>query len=203
MKLNRVFGILFAVVASLSVTQAGGFKDDFANARHSTRQALRGDWKYRNNAATCVSDPELYKKFANHGPILRWPCEFTDGTVEFEFQPKGCSRIVITLNEDGHVFRISINDEQRTRIFGWIGKSSKTNKAKTIAKDGVPTVSDVDGKWIKGKLVCQGEQGEITLGDYTAKLKHHSLGRKKGEFTISFAGGTCAVSKVSVTPAAK
>lgn len=201
MKWNRVSLAVLVILASLSLAQAGGFRDDFSNPKLKNRQALRGDWKYANNTASCVSDPELYKKFANHGPILRWPCKFTDGTVAFEFQPKGCQRIVITLNEDGHVFRISLSDEQRTRIFGWIGKSSKQNKAKTIAKEGVPTSADIDGKWVKVKLAIKGDKGEITIGDYSAKLKHGSLARKKGEFTISFASGECAIRNVSVTPA--
>lgn len=199
MKLNRRLLPLFVALASVSLAQAGGFRDDFSDPKLKIRQALRGDWKFKDNTASCVSDPELYKKFANHGPILRWPATFTDGTVEFEFQPRGCQRIVITLNEDGHVFRISLSDEQRTQIFGWIGKSSKENKPKTIAKKGVPTSASLDGKWVKVKLAIKGNQGDITIGDYSAKLKHGSLARKKGEFTISFASGECAVRNVSVT----
>lgn len=201
MKWNRVCLALLVVLASLSQAQAGGFRDDFSRQKLENRQALRGDWKFKNNTASCISDPELYKKFANHGPILRWPATFTDGTVEFEFQPKSCQRVIITLNEDGHVFRISLSDEQRTRIFGWIGKSSKENKPKIIAKEGVPTSAQLDGKWVKVKLAIKGDTGEITIGDYSAKLKHGSLARKKGEFTISFAGGECAVRNVSVTAA--
>lgn len=181
------------------VSLAGGFEDNFASAKHPTRQALRGEWKYSNNTVSCVSDPELYKKFKNHGPILRWPAKFTDGTVEFELKAEGCSRLVITLNEDGHVFRISLNDEKRTRIFGWIGKSSKTNKPKTIASEGVPTAKSIDGKWMKGKMVFKGDHCQMTLGDYSAKLNHPSIGRRKGEFTISFASGKCSIRKVRAT----
>ena len=131
---SRLITILALLFGVMTGAQAAGFRDDFAHSKSSIRQALRGDWKFENNTASCVSDPELYKKFKNHGHILRWPAAFTDGAVEFEFQSKGCQRIVITLNEDGHVFRIALSDEQRTRIFGWIGKSSKQNKPKTIAK---------------------------------------------------------------------
>jgi hypothetical protein len=201
MKFRPYFAIALAIVLSTTGSWAGGISDNFSDPKLESRQALRGDWKFKNNIASCVSDPKLYKEFKNHGPILRWPCAFTDGTVEFEFQPKGCQRIVITLNEDGHVFRISLNDKDRTRIFGWIGQSSKENKAKTIAKDGVPTAADIDGKWVKVKLVIKGERGELRLGDYSAKLNHPSLARKKGEFTISFASGACSVRKVSVVPA--
>lgn len=200
MNSHRISAVLLTLFASLPLAMAGGVRDDFSSAKHASRQALRGDWKFRNHTASCVSDPELYKQFKNHGPILRWPCQFTDGTVEFEFRPQGCDRIVITLNEDGHVFRISLNDQERTRVFGWIGRSSKENKPKTIAKNGVPTAAALDGKWVKVKLVFNGDQGQLTIGDYSAQLKHPSLARKKGEFTISFASGSCAIRKMSVEP---
>ena len=49
-------------------------------------------------------------------------------------------------------------------------------------------------------MVFDGEDGQVAIGDYSAKLNHHSIGRKKGEFTISFASGKCAVRNLSVTP---
>jgi hypothetical protein len=179
--------------------QGDGFHDDFSDPELKSRQALRGEWFFEKGTASCVADPELYTKFANHGPILRWPAEFTNGTLEFEFRPKKCQRVVITLNEKGHVFRMSFQDAERTRFFGWIGQSSKTNKPKTIAKEGVPSIGDLDGKWVKSKLVFHGNTADITFGDYNAALKHEAVGRKKGEFTISFASGQIAVRNVRLT----
>ena len=115
---------------SLSTAFADGFKDDFSDSKLKTRQALRGEWTFQDGTAHCVADPELYKKFANHGPILRWPAKFTNGTLEFEFQPKGCERVIVTLNEKGHVFRMLFHEPQRTRFFGWIGQSSKNEQTK-------------------------------------------------------------------------
>ncbi|MGB0578681.1 MAG: hypothetical protein ACPGVU_03165 [Limisphaerales bacterium] len=192
---------LFALLLLPTLGAAAGVRDGFDSAKHPQRQALRGEWKFADQTAFCVSDPDDYKKYKNHGPILRWPCKFIDGTVEFEIKPKDCQRIVITLNEEGHVFRISLNDEQRTRIFGWIGRSSKTNKPKTIAQDGVPTAKAISGQWVKGRLVFKGDVAQVKIGDYSARLKHASIGRKKGEFTISFALGECSFRNVSVTPA--
>jgi hypothetical protein len=195
--------LLFAIVCVILVPSAyaDGFSDDFSDPKLGSRMALRGEWTFKDGTASCVADPELYKKFANHGPILRWPAEFTNGTLEFEFQPKDCQRVVITLNEKGHVFRMAFSDEQRTRFFGWIGQSSKTNKPKTIAKEGVPTVDELSGKWVKSKIVFKGDAAEVTYGDYKATLKHESIGRKKGEFTISFASGEIAVRNVRLTNA--
>jgi len=47
-------------------------------------------------------------------------------------------------------------------------------------------------------MVFKGDHCQMTLGDYTAKLKHPSIGRKKGEFTISFSSGKCSIRKVQV-----
>ena len=198
MKLIRLYPAFLSLILPALLCEAKGFKDNFSDPKLEIRQALRGEWIFEDNVASCVSDPELYKEFANHGPILRWPVEMTDGTVEFEFKPQGCQRLVITLNGDGHIFRISLNDEQRTSIFGWIGKSSKENKSQTIAKKGVPTIASLEGKWTKLKLVIKGDKADIQIGDYSASLQHGSLARDKGEFTISFASGECAVRKVSV-----
>lgn len=197
---------LFTALMSLplvfaSAAFAGGFEDDFSDAANESRAALRGDWTFNDGVARCVSDPELYKKFANHGPILRWPAEFTDGTLEFEFKPKNCDRIVITLNEKGHVFRMLFHEPDRSRFFGWIGQSSKTNKPKLIAKEGVPSVTDLDGKWVKAKIIFDGNRADVTYGEYHETLTHESIGRKKGEFTISFASGELAVRDVSLSPA--
>ena len=187
-------------------TAAGEIVDDFSMPGWKGRQALRGDWKFENNQASCVADPELYKKFKNHGPILRWsPAKpFTDGTVEMEFQPKKCQRIVITLNnKTGHVFRIALTDNKttKTRIFGWAHPSSEKDKpAETLAVKGVPTAADIDGQWVKLRLAITGSEARVTIGKYSETLKHASIARDKGEFTISFASGECAVRKVSIKP---
>ncbi len=193
--MKTILALILSLPLSLAVVAAatGGFVDDFSDPSLEIRQALRGDWKYENGVASCVSDPERYKEFKNHGPILRWPCEMTDGTLEFEFKPEGCQRVVITFNDEGHVFRISLRDDDKTSIFGWIGRSSKENKSKLIAKEGVPWITELDGKWVKVKLVMKGDVGRIQVGDYEAELQHPSIARTKGEFTFSFAYGKCSV----------
>lgn len=175
-----------------------GFKDDFSDPNLEIRQALRGEWKYEDGVASCVSDPELYKEYKNHGPILRWPCEITDGKLEFEFKPEGCQRVVVTFNDEGHVFRMSFRDDDKTSIFGWIGRSSKENKSKLIAKEGVPWITELDGKWVNVKLEMEGDAGKIRIGDYKASLRHPSIARTKGEFTFSFAMGKCSIRNVKV-----
>jgi len=187
---------VFSLTSSLS---AQDFKDDFSDPELKIRQALRGEWTYQNGVAHCVADAELYKKFKNHGPILRWPAEFTDGTVEFEFQPEKCDRVVVTLNEKGHVFRMLFHEPERSRFFGWVGQSSKTNKAKSLMTEGIPSAKDLSGKWTKAKLIFKGNTAQISYGEFKTTIQHESVGRKKGEFTISFAGGELKVRNVQLS----
>jgi len=189
---------LFLLLIPTAITHAAVLIDEFSGSKHDSRQALRGEWIFQDGVASCLSDPELYKEFKNHGPILRWPAKFTNGTVEFEFKPKDCQRVVITLNEEGHVFRMSLREPERTSIFGWIGRSSKENKSKQIAKEGVPSLNQLDGKWTQVKMRFKGNQATIQIGDYEEVLTHDSIGRKKGEFTFSFAFGSCSVRNVRV-----
>ena len=202
--------VLFLTAVSLIAPNAGpaasDIVDDFSQPKLQGRQALRGEWKFENNQASCVSAPELYKNYKNHGPILRWsPAKpFTDGTVAMEFQPKKCQRIVITLNnKTGHVFRVALTDNEKTktRIFGWAHPSKEKDKpSETLAQKGVPTSKEIDSQWVKFRLAIAGNQAKVTIGKYSETLKHASIAREKDEFTISFASGECAVRKVSIKP---
>lgn len=198
--MKKVLFLTLAISLACNLVFAADVQDDFSKAKMKGRAALRGAWKFENNTASCVSDPALYKKFKNHGPILRWPIEMTDGEVSFEFQPKKCDRIIITFNnKTGHVFRIALYDEKRTRIFGWDGPSkNKKNKPKVFAKDGVPKVADLDGEWIKSKITFKGNEATIKIGDYSTNINEVAAGREKGEFTISFAAGELAVRNVKI-----
>ena len=97
--------------ASNAADPALSIQDPFTKDSHPQRIAVRGDWQFENGVAACVADPELYKKFKNHGPIIRYPIAYGGGDgeqllVEFEAKPKDVSRLVVTLNGDGHVYRI-------------------------------------------------------------------------------------------------
>lgn len=181
-----------------STANADGFVDEFEKSKRKGRTAARGEWQFKDGMATCKADPELYKKFKNHGPILRWPASFKNGTIDFQMRPKECQRVVLTLNEKGHVFRIALSNPKATRIFGWIGKSSKENKPKTIAKDGVPSIKELDGEWVPIKLAFQDDKLKVKIGQYEATLTHESIARQKGEFTISFASGELDIKPVTL-----
>jgi hypothetical protein len=194
---NASRSVLFALLITPAL-HAGGFSDDFSKPNSENRQALRGAWTFEQNVAHCVADPELYKKHQNHGPILRWAHAFTNGEIDFEIMPVDCQRLVFTLNDKGHVFRFSLSDAKRSRIFGWATQSSKENKPETLAQEGVPTLEALNQQWTKVHLAIKGDESDIRIGDYSAKLTHACLARSKGEVTISFAEGELSIRKVNV-----
>lgn len=196
--------IFLFVFSSILISQSSKAEDiladDFSAPKFDARKALRGDWKFENKEASCVADPELYKKFNNHGPILRWPVKMSDGGVEFEFRCVDVQRLVFTLNEKGHVFRMTFRDDGNSSIFGWIGQSSKENKPKVIAKKNVPSMQELNGKlWAVFRLKIKGDTAKVRVGKYAATLKHPSIAREKSEVTISFASGRMHVRDFKVT----
>lgn len=177
--------------------------DDFSDAAFQSRQAERGDWKFSNNVASVDSDPLLYEKYANHGPILKWPVDCTTGAFEFEFKPTRCQRVVFTLNGDGHIFRISLVDparaltpsqaKTRSRILAWATKSSKQNKGDSLRPKEVPELSVFNGKWTKVSLKIDDGEVALSIGDYSTQIEHPALRRKKDTITLSFADGSLEV----------
>ena len=172
------------------------------------RRAARGQWTFANHEATCVADPEQFKEFNNHGPILTWPYQFTDGTVEMEIKPVDCQRVVFTLNGDGHVFRVTLADLREdapggtsrvpNRLIAWATKSSKENKGDTIVPNGMPDLPAVNNQWVKLKLVIHGGTAKLNIGDFETELKHPALSREKTNVTITFAYGKMSVRNVKI-----
>lgn len=184
--------------------------DNFGDAKFKGRQAERGAWQFKDGVASCVSDPVLYKKYKNHGPILKWPRKFDDAKIQFEMKAKDCQRVVFTLNGDGHIFRVTLADERPdapagtskvpTRLIAWATKSSKQNKGDTIKPKGMPDLTDVNDEWVTVKLDLKGTQAVLSIGEFQAEIRHAALSREKNMIMLTFAHGEIAVRKFSFSP---
>ena len=158
--------ILSTLLLSPSLVTADTLIDRFEAEATNTRLSERGDWKFADGIASCVSDPELYKKFSNHGPILKWPNQFKNATIECEIKAEDCGRVVFTINGDGHIFRITLADERDeapagkskvpTRLIAWAEKSSKQNKGDTLIPSGMPDLPSINGRWIPLRFEIRG-----------------------------------------------
>ncbi len=206
----KISCLLLTLFLSIPITvSAEEFVDDFSRAELEGRLAERGEWKFENGEATAVADPELYKKFKNHGPILKWPREFNDAEISFEMKAMDCQRVVFTLNGDGHIFRVTLADETPeatagpskvpTRIIAWATTSSKENQGETLAPEGLPDLPQVNGEWVAVKLKVTGDQGELTIGDFKTTITHDALARDKNMVMLTFAHGALSVRNFRMT----
>lgn len=183
--------------------------DEFQSAEFKGRVAERGEWQFKDGIASCVSDRDLYRKYRNHGPILKWPREFHDASIEFEMKAADCQRVVFTLNGDGHIFRVTLADERAnapagqskvpTRVIAWATKSSKQNKGDTIKPKKMPDLPAVNGKWVPVQLNVKGERATLKIGEFETEIKHAALGRNKNMVMLTFAHGQLAVRRFHMT----
>ena len=194
-------------IAVVMFSAVPGFSNDlidpFAEKKFETREAERGDWSFQDGVASVVSDPVLYKKYSNHGPILKWAVDCSQGKTVFGMKPSGCQRVVFTLNGDGHVFRISlINPEKamspwqkksKSRMIAWAEKSSKTNKGDSLQPKGFPSLVALDDKWTQVSVDIHGDMASVAIGDFQTEIQHAAMQREKAQITISFASGSLQV----------
>lgn len=203
--------VLIAIPCFSGDELAEALVDDFSDAKFIGRQAERGAWKFQDGMASCVADPVLYKQFKNHGPILKWPREFVGAKIQFEMKAKDCQRVVLTLNGDGHIFRVTLADERPdapagmskvpTRLIAWAKKSSKQNKGDTIKPKGMPDLSVVNDEWVTVKLAVNGTQAVLGIGDFQTAISHAALAREKNMVMLTFAHGEIAVRDFTFSPA--
>lgn len=207
MKTTLSIGI--TLLFALPVAASEEFVDDFRGAELEGRQAERGQWQFQDGIASCVADPDLYKKFKNHGPILKWPRQFRDATIEFEMKAENCQRVVFTLNGDGHVFRVTLADERPdapagkskvpTRMIAWATKSSKQNKGDSIKPKQMPDLPAINGKWVRMQLTVKGKRATLNIGDFHTEIDHAALAREKNMVMLTFAHGELSVRNLRIT----
>lgn len=195
---------LFLAILLTSPLIAAPIKDSFSDG--SLHEATRGAWTYSHKTASCRSDPELYKKFKNHGPIIRWSSEFIDGSTSLEFKPTDCQRVVFTFNGDGHIFRVIFMDAESSkrkasnRVIAWAEKSSKTNKGTSSVPEGLPGLAALNKKWTKLSVNVIDGSADLTIGKFRTTIKHPALKRDKNSITLSFASGKIDIRNFSHNP---
>ncbi|MEM1068260.1 MAG: hypothetical protein AAGI63_05150 [Planctomycetota bacterium] len=207
--MKTIYSVVIALTLSAWAAADEKFADDFLRVNFEGRLAERGDWQFQDGVASCVSDPVLFKKFKNHGPILKWPREFQDATIEFELKAEDCQRVVFTLNGDGHIFRVTLADERPeasagqskvpTRIIAWATKSSKQNKGDTIQPARMPDLPAINGSWVRVQLAVKGNRATLSIGDFQTEIRHASLAREKNMVMLTFAHGQLSVRNFQMT----
>lgn len=171
-------------------------KDDFSDPKLATRRAMRGDWKFADNAATCTQDDELYKKNKDHGPILFYDLAHTDAAIRFAVKPGANNKtLVFTCNgADGHVFRI---------VFSQLGAGIRAfppeeKDHKSIALGNEKDLKLKSGEWTNVSVELRGPKATLKVGDFSKTYEHASVARAKTNLSIGFSFGTVSVKDLAV-----
>ncbi|MBL9130508.1 MAG: hypothetical protein JNG86_04865 [Verrucomicrobiaceae bacterium] len=192
----RPLALLLLTIISALAADAPLLRDDFSAPKNDQRRAMRGDWKFADNTATCTQDDELFKKNKDHGPILFYDLAYTDAAIRFAVKPDASTKtIVFTANgAEGHVFRL---------VFGAAGMAvrafptdSKDHKSIALANEA--TVKLKPGEWTNVSVELRGPKATVKVDDFTQTYDHASLSAAKTNLSVGFSFGTVSVKDVVV-----
>ena len=202
----KLFLNVFLLIVSWNFFMMADITDNFDALEKEGRLLQRGEWHLKDGVAHVESSEEIYKKYNNHGPIIKWSEAFVDGVLEVDFKPTDVNRVVFTYNGDGHIFRITFAKLPEpgakkvfvtTRMIAWAEKSSKQNKGTTIKPVNMPELSDLNKKWNHLKFSCIKGKGVLEMGDFVYEFEHEALKRKKTQIMVSIGLGTLSVKNMT------
>lgn len=194
----RSLFLALAFVSSALAADAVLLKDDFSSPQLLSRRASRGEWKFADHAATCTQDDELYKKHANHGPILFYDLAYTDATFSFSYRADSAVKnLVFTCNgAEGHVFRL-VTGAAGTGVRAFPA-DAKDHKSIALANEKSQVLQP--GQWVPVKVTLRGPKATVKIGEFEKTYEHASLARAKTNLSIGYSFGTLSVKDVVVTP---
>ena len=189
--------LLLLAFSSVLAADAPWLRDDFSVAKLDQRRAMRGEWKFADQTATCTQDDELYKKNKNHGPILFYDLEYTDASICFAVKPDAnIKSIVFTANgAEAHLFRLVFSQAgMAVRAFP---ADSKDHKAVALANEA--SVKLKTGEWNEVSVELRGGKATVKVGDFARTYEHVSISLAKVNLSVGFSFGTLSVKDLVVT----
>lgn len=189
--------LLLLAFSSVLAADAPWLRDDFSVAKLDQRRAMRGEWKFADQTATCTQDDELYKKNKNHGPILFYDLEYTDASICFAVKPDAnIKSIVFTANgAEAHLFRLVFSQAgMAVRAFP---ADSKYHKAVALANEA--SVKLKTGEWNEVSVELRGGKATVKVGDFARTYEHVSISLAKVNLSVGFSFGTLSVKDLVVT----
>jgi hypothetical protein len=194
----RTISLSLLLLGSAFAADAPLLKDDFSAPKMESRRALRGEWKFEGNTASCTQDDEQYKKNKDHGPIIFYDLSYTDATIHFSYKADASVKtVVFTCNsEDGHVFRFG------TSALGTAVRAFPTDSKdhKSISTGQEKTLTLKPGEWVPVTVTLRGPKATVKIGDFEKTYEHASYAQKKANLSVGFSFGTLSVKDVVVTP---
>lgn len=189
--------LLLLAFSSVLAADAPLLRDDFSSAKLDQRRAMRGEWKFADQTATCTQDDELYKKNKDHGPILFYDLAYSDAAIRFAVKPDANTKsIVFTANgAESHLYRLVFSHAgMAVRAFP---TDSKDHKSVALANE--TAVKLKTGEWNEVSVELRGGKATVKVGDFTRTYEHASIGLAKVNLSIGFSFGTLSVKDLVVT----
>jgi hypothetical protein len=134
--------------------------DNFTSEKLPKRQLMRGPWKVADGMATCTQDDALFEKSKQHGPIIWYDVDFSEGTVKFAIKPLGSKTFVFTLNDEkGHDFRFVLTPGGLS-VRAWPVQGHEEKAISLLTpKPGTPALKD--NEWLQAELKFEGKRCTI------------------------------------------
>ena len=205
MKSSLIAALLYVVLSGFAfsnVAIADGLTavthDDFKSDQHPNRKALRGDWTFSDGIAHVIQDDELFKKFKNHGPIINYTIDHSNISVVVEFKPKGCERVVFTLDaEKGHAFRVTLRSPESKKgastIHTYTEKQANGKAKPIILRSDVPRLKN--DTWHRLEVSISGGKATVKIADQYYEVEHPRIDQQKKVGKLSFAHGELSIRK--------
>ncbi|MCM8530462.1 MAG: hypothetical protein NE330_04810, partial [Lentisphaeraceae bacterium] len=68
----KIFYILLSLIFVSTLPAEVIIDDDYSSERLTSRKVARGNWSFKGNSISCSFDKDLYKKYNNHGPMVKY-----------------------------------------------------------------------------------------------------------------------------------
>ena len=182
----KIFYVLLTLIFSSTLTAEVIIDDDYSSKKLATRKAARGVWKVQDNSISCSFDEALYKKYNNHGPMVRYAFDnLSDLSIEMEVMlPAKMEKIVFKVdNGDGHIVKVLLGPTGKGNVRAFASK-------KESAVLGKIACSVEEGKWLPIKLSFSGNKLAVSLNGSKLKVfEHASFQKGKTKFEYTFVKG--------------
>lgn len=168
--------------------------DDYSSEKLDSRQVARGDWKVKDNSISAPFDEALYKKYNDHGPMVRYSFDSTsDLTIEMEVMMSGISKLCFQVdNAEGHLLKAIVNGTGKGSVRGFKGKESEVL--------GKITGSVKENVWVPVKLSFSGNKLTFSInGSKPQVFEHPAFQKGKSKFVYKFVKGHLSARKLQVS----
>jgi len=165
-------------------------EEDFSSSVDKSWRVGKGDWKIVDGAWQGAELPA-----DKHGAVARYPLEFTDAVIEFDFRLDGAKGISLSLNDQkGHVGRLSINPAG----FQVAKDDHDHDGPDQRAVLGMQAVEFKPGTWHHVRVEIAGRRMTAKIDDVEAGGEHELIAVTKANFGFTVAGQSASFKNLRV-----